>query len=130
VVKIRPEISKEHKGRFAEDVSDIFDIDELLCVSDLCISDYSSLVFEYSLFQRPILFFAYDLEDYIDWRGFYYDYEELTPGPVVRTTEEIITCIQNQEECFEFEKIRAFKQKFMSACDGKATARIRDRFIL
>lgn len=130
VVKIRPEISKEHKGSFAVDVSDIFDIDELLCVSDLCISDYSSLVFEYSLFERPILFFAYDLEDYIDWRGFYYDYEELTPGPVVRTTEEIITCIQNQEEYFESEKIRAFKQKFMSACDGNATARIRNRFIL
>lgn len=55
VVKQRPEVPKECQS-FAYDVSDAFVIEELLCVSDLCISDYSSLVFEYSLFERPMLF--------------------------------------------------------------------------
>ena len=73
VVKQRPEVPKECQS-FAYDVSDAFVIEELLCVSDLCISDYSSLVFEYSLFERPMLFFAYDFEEYGEWRGFYYDY--------------------------------------------------------
>ena len=99
-------------------------IDELLCVSDLCISDYSSLVFEYSLFERPMLFYAYDLEDYFDWRGFYYPYEELAPGPVVRTNEEIADYIQNVEQKFDRARVRAFREQFMSACDGYATERI------
>ncbi len=109
---------------FAKDVTNEMPIDELLCVSDLCISDYSSLVFEYSLFERPMLFYAYDLEDYFDWRGFYYPYEELAPGPVVRTNEEIADYIQNVEQKFDRARVRAFREQFMSACDGHATERI------
>lgn len=109
---------------FAKDVTKEMPIDELLCVSDICISDYSSLVFEYSLFERPMLFYAYDLEDYFDWRGFYYDYHELAPGPVVRTNEQIIDYIQNVGHTFDRARVRAFREQFMSACDGHATERI------
>lgn len=123
VVKHRPEIPEEAKD-FAFDVTENLEIEELLCSCDLCISDYSSLIFEYSLFERPLVFFAYDLEEYGDWRGFYYDYEELTPGPVVRTTEEVIAYIKETEEGFNPEQIRAFRNKFMSACDGHATDRL------
>ena len=82
------------------------------------------MIFEYSLFERPMLFFAYDLEDYFDWRGFYYDYDELTPGPVVKTTEEVIHYIENLDVMFDREQVHAFREKFMSACDGHATDRI------
>lgn len=99
-------------------------IEQLLCVSDICISDYSSLVFEYSLFERPMLFYAYDLEDYFDWRGFYYNYEELAPGPVVYTNEEIIDWIMHLEERFDRNRVRSFRKRFMNACDGHATERI------
>ena len=99
-------------------------IDQLLCVADACISDYSSLVFEYSLFERPMLFFAYDLEDYDDWRGFYYDYDELTPGPVVKTTGEIVDYLASLDEHFDSSEVVAFRTKFMSACDGCATERV------
>ena len=121
VIKKRPELSKEVKG-FAFDVSDTCTIEDLICISDLCISDYSSLIYEYSLMDRPMIFFAYDLEEYGDWRGFYYDYEELTPGPVVRTTKELLSVIE--EDRFDLERIRAFREKFMSACDGHATERL------
>jgi len=102
------------------------DINELLMISDICISDYSSLVFEYSLTERPVIFFAYDLEDYNDWRGFYYDYDQLTPGPVYTTNEEMIDYIANIDERFDIQKVRDFRNKFMSSCDGHATERVMD----
>ena len=66
---------------FAFDVTHDIAINELICSADAVISDYSSLVFEYSLFGRPMVFFAFDQGEYADWRGFYYDYDALTPGP-------------------------------------------------
>lgn len=122
-VKNRPVIPEKAKG-FAFDMTGVLGIETLLCVSDICISDYSSLIFEYSLFEKPMIFFAYDLKEYDDWRGFYYDYDELTPGPVLDTTEQIITYIKQIETEFRPEVVRAFRDKFMSACDGKATQRL------
>lgn len=124
-IKKRPVID-EYYENFAKDVTTEMEIEELLCVSDICISDYSSLVFEYSLFERPMIFFAYDLESYFDWRGFYYDYDGLTPGPVVSTNKEIVAYIKSLENGFDPTEVRAFKEKFMSACDGHATERILD----
>lgn len=126
IVKNLPEIPEEYDGSFALDVTKTLSIEELLCISDICISDYSSLVFEYSLFERPMVFYAYDLENYFDWRGFYYDYDELTPGPVCATNEEMIEYIRNIDERFDKQKVIDFREKFMSACDGHATERIID----
>ena len=122
-VKNPPMINEEYAD-FAADLSKTCDIEDLLCTADICISDYSSLVFEYSLFERPLIFFAYDIDSYNDWRGFYYDYDELTPGPVFTTDDEIIDHIKNISERFDRQKIIDFKNKFMSACDGNATSRI------
>ena len=124
-VKNPPIIDEEYKD-FAADLSKTCDIEDLLCTADICISDYSSLVFEYSLFERPLIFFAYDIESYNDWRGFYYDYDELTPGPVFMTDEEIIDYIKNIDQRFDRERVSEFKDKFMSSCDGNATNRIID----
>ena len=122
-VKNRPPVPDECKG-FAFDVSDDFPIDVLMAASDLCISDYSSLIFEYSLLSRPMAFFAFDKAEYDDWRGFYYDYDELTPGPVFTATEEIAAWVQSVSTSFDSAEVDAFRAKFMSACDGHATDRI------
>ncbi|EET60578.1 hypothetical protein BRYFOR_07396 [Marvinbryantia formatexigens DSM 14469] len=122
-VKNRPVVPEALKD-FVMDLTADMTIEELLMVSDICISDYSSLVFEYSLFERPMLFFAYDLEEYFDWRGFYYDFGEMTPGPTCKTTEEMIDYIQNLDTRFDRQRVIDFKNKFMSACDGHATERI------
>ncbi|MDO4532400.1 MAG: CDP-glycerol glycerophosphotransferase family protein [Coriobacteriia bacterium] len=121
-VKHPPEIPEDCKqfAFYANQIS----IDRLMAAADICITDYSSIVFEYSLMNRPIVFFAYDIEDYNDWRGFYYDYDELTPGPVVGTTEELIRTIDGIEETYDYGKLSAFREKFMSGCDGHATQRI------
>ena len=120
----QPPVVPEDCADFAMDVTKILEIDQLLCASDVCVSDYSSLIFEYSLFERPMIFFAYDLDDYFDWRGFYYNYDELTPGPVVKETEEIIDYIRHLDARFDQAQVHAFKEKFMSSCDGHATDRI------
>lgn len=120
----QPPAVPEDCADFAMDVTKSLEIDQLLCASDVCISDYSSLIFEYSLFERPMIFFAYDLDDYFDWRGFYYNYDELTPGPVVKETEEIIDYIRHLDTQFDQAQVHAFKEKFMSSCDGHATDRI------
>lgn len=125
LVRKRPVI-QDVCADFARDVTDEMTIEDLLCVSDICISDYSSLVFEYSLFERPMIFLAHDLEKFFDWRGFYYDYFELAPGPVVKNTTEIIEYIQNIDKLFDKERVHAFREKFMSSCDGHATERIMD----
>ena len=120
----QPPVVPEDCADFAMDVTKSLEIDQLLCASDVCVSDYSSLIFEYSLFERPMIFFAYDLDDYFDWRGFYYNYDELTPGPVAKETEEIIDYIRHLDARFDQAQVHAFKEKFMSSCDGHATDRI------
>ncbi len=127
IVHKRPAIPEKYSS-FAKDLSDSMTIEDLLFVSDICISDYSSLIYEYSLFEKPMIFFAYDLDDYFDWRGFYYNYDELTPGPVYKTNEEILDYIENIDERFDKEEVRKFKERFMSACDGHATDRIMKMF--
>lgn len=129
LIKHHPFVKKSHvipagSERFAFDVSGDLEISDLLCVADVCISDYSSLVFEYSLFGRPMLFFAYDIDDYDDWRGFYYDYDQLTPGPVFSDNEHMIDYLQHIDDRFDISEVEAFREKFMSACDGHATERI------
>ena len=123
LVRKRPKIT-DYCADFALDVTDTMTIEDLLCVADICISDYSSLVFEYSLFEKPMIFLAHDLENFFDWRGFYYDYNELAPGPIVENTTGVIDYILHLEERFDRARVHEFRRKFMSSCDGHATERI------
>lgn len=125
LVKKTAQVSIKYDG-FAKDVTESMTIEELLCVADICISDYSSLIFEYSIFERPLIFFAYDIDEYNDWRGFYYNYDELTPGPVLTSNLEMIDYIKNIDTLFDKEQVHQFREKFMASCDGHATERILD----
>lgn len=125
-VKELPVIPQE-AADFAIDVSNSLNIDNLLCSADVCISDYSSLVFEYSLFNKPMIFYAYDYDDYCDWRGFYYDYDDLTPGPIVKNQEDLIHALKTIDTNYDYEQIRIFRERFMSSCDGNATRRLIER---
>ena len=119
-----PPIIPEELQHFARDLTKYLSIEDLLCCADICISDYSSLVFEYSLFEKPMIFYAYDYDNYCDWRGFYYDYSEFTPGPVVQTEDELLNSIKNIDTQFDKQNVIDFKEKFMGSCDGHATERI------
>lgn len=52
-----------------------------------------------------MIFYAFDLDDYFDWRGFYYNYDEMTPGPIFKTNEEMIDYIEHVEERFDLEDL-------------------------
>ena len=70
-----------------------------------------------------MLFLAHDLEDYGDWRGFYYPFEEMTPGPVVTNTQETADFLLHLHERFDRDQVIRFREKYMGACDGHATER-------
>ena len=127
-VRKRPVIP-QRCASFAKDLTDGMDIADLMMAGDLLITDYSSVIFEYSLMERPMLFFAYDLESMDSFRGFYYSYEEMTPGPVVKNTGEIIRQIECIEKKFDPARVRQFREKFMRSCDGHSTERILKRVL-
>ncbi len=98
------------------------DIAELYLVSDMLITDYSSVMFDYSVLKRPMFFFAYDLEDYKDnLRGFYFDFLNEAPGPITKTTEELIHSILNYNSQEYKDKYQAFHDKYNHADDGHAS---------
>jgi CDP-glycerol glycerophosphotransferase len=112
---------------FAYNLSKYDDISELYLISDILITDYSSVFFDYANLKRPMLFFTYDLEKYRDiLRGFYIDIEEELPGPLLFTTEEIITAINNIDKLkLEYhKKYVAFYDKYCSWEDGHASQKV------
>ncbi len=101
------------------------DIALLYLVADMLITDYSSVMFDYSILKRPMLFFTYDLEGYKNnLRGFYFDFLEEAPGPIVRSTEELIDSILNYNgEEFAL-KYDAFHNKYNHADNGNASQKV------
>lgn len=103
------------------EVRDIHTID-LMFVSDILVTDYSSVIFEYALLKKPIIFFCYDLELYD--RGFYLPYDESLPGKMAKTEEELIECLTDEKRKELSSSYETFVEKYMGACDGKSTERV------
>lgn len=97
--------------------------EELLPVTDMLISDYSTVIFEYSLFEKPLILFAPDYDTYGSKRGFYIDYTSI-PGRIVKDKNELTKAIEEEYMNFDKEKMHNFKKEYMSGCDGKSTDRI------
>lgn len=132
LVRQKPNYSKEEADLIKDkvlDISDTVSIQTALCCADLVITDYSSLIFEYAILKRPMIFYAYDLEEYDSGRSFYYDYSSFVPGEIAKSTDELITLLKKSDEAFDKEKIEMFREKFMSSCDGHSTKRIFEKFI-
>lgn len=123
------EQERKKYSNFVFDISLGVRIDTAMCAADMLISDYSSVIFEYSLLVRPMIFFAYDLEEYDRDRSFYNKYEDFVPGEIVRDTEGIISAVRAVQNSFDRQRVESFKEEFMNACDGHSTERIADAFI-
>ncbi len=112
---------------FAINLSKYDDISEIYLVSDILITDYSSVFFDYANLKRPMLFFTYDLEKYRDvLRGFYFDFENEVPGPLLYSTEEIIDAIGNIEHLSSeySQRYDKFYQRFCEWEDGHASEKV------
>lgn len=129
VVKWHPALQNNIKRGFcsfdlgkAVDASDYRDINDLLIAADILVTDYSSVIFDWYLLDKPIVYFAYDMEEYAAGRGMYFDFGEYVYGAVAKNYEELIQAIREENLCKE---LRAdFGCKFMSSCDGKSTERV------
>jgi len=113
---------------FAIDASAEKDVNELMLVSDVLVSDYSSVIYEFALLARPILFLAPDEGAYDLERGFYLDFRHDAPGPIFETTEALAESIRAGEH--DLERVRAFARASFDVADGRATARLVDRVLL
>lgn len=114
-------------GSFVYDGSSYDDITELYLISDICITDYSSVFFDYANLKRPILFYTYDLEKYRDvLRGFYLDVEKDLPGPLLLTNDDVVNAIKNIDDVNKEyrEKYDEFYNRFCCRDDGFASKRV------
>ena len=112
---------------FVINVSNYEDIEELYLISDILITDYSSVAFDYTNLKRPMIFFTYDLEKYREiLRGFYLDLERELPGPIVCSTEEVVEAIRNIKKIEVAYKDRydKFYETYCSLEDGQSTKRL------
>lgn len=127
IIKHHPFIKEKHfiPEKYADrviDLSDSTEINDLLFVSDLIITDYSSLVFEASIVNVPMLFYAYDLEGYIKDRDFYFDFKSHIPGKICTSFISLMDAIKNED--YESEKIAQFRDMFFDELDGNSSQRI------
>ncbi len=97
---------------------------DLLFAVDLLVTDYSSIVFEFSTLGRPMLFYAYDLEAYVASRDFYEPYDTFVPGRIVRTFDELLDAIRRDD--YQLEKVGPFARRHFHHLDGGSTDRVID----
>ncbi|MCE5129924.1 CDP-glycerol glycerophosphotransferase family protein [Staphylococcus saprophyticus] len=120
-VKNKLNIPREYQEYFV-DVSDFREVNDILFITDILISDYSSLVYEFAVFKRPMLFYAFDLEDYITSRDFYEPYETFVPGKIVESFNDLIVALDQKD--FDVEKVEPFLDKHFKYQDGRSSERL------
>lgn len=105
---------------FVRDGSQEQNVNDLLSIADVLITDYSSIAFDYAILERPIIAFAYDYEEYLRTRGLNEDLYTMFPGSVFTTQEEVINHILNMNPEEELKKSKRIRARYVEA-DGNAT---------
>lgn len=117
--------SKINYTRFEGFIYDIkADIQDLYLIADYLMTDYSSVMFDYSVLKRPMLFYTYDLDQYYGNRGFYFDFIEDAPGPFLYNTDDLINYLTNPQDELYKPKLEAWHKKYNSWDDGKASEKV------
>ncbi|ULR51089.1 bifunctional glycosyltransferase/CDP-glycerol:glycerophosphate glycerophosphotransferase [Streptomyces deccanensis] len=120
------------RGRVV-DVSDHHDVTPVLALADALITDYSSVMFDYALLDRPMFFFTYDYEEYVhEGRGTYFDLLERAPGPIVRTEDELHAVLRDSSLEEQTLKYAAARERFTAGFgeydQGTAARDVVDQF--
>ncbi|MCP8617479.1 CDP-glycerol glycerophosphotransferase family protein [Salirhabdus salicampi] len=109
---------------FVQDVSSYPNINHLLLITDLLITDYSSIPFEFALLQKPMVFYTYDVEKYKVERGFWGDFQEQLPGPIALTTNQVIQYIQTNS--FDLQEVEKFSAAWNEYSYGQSSRNVID----
>ncbi len=133
IIKLHPFVTRrvEIPPKYSDiiiDASDYREVNDILFIVDVLITDYSSIIYEMSLLKKPMLFFAFDQKYYEATRDFYEPYEELVPGKIVHSFDELMEALKNQD--YQFHKMDSFIKKNFTYTDGKATDRVIDQLIM
>lgn len=124
---VKSYLNKEKLSKNMIDVSDYHDVQDLLLISDCLITDYSSIIFDYALLERPMVFYIYDYDEYMKERaGFYLDFKTELPGLSVRTQQELIEHLKDltKLKTSSKHKLDIFNEKYNSLNDGNVCERI------
>ncbi|MFJ7159711.1 CDP-glycerol glycerophosphotransferase family protein, partial [Streptomyces sp. NPDC101118] len=118
------------RGKVVDVSSSVPDVTPVLELADALITDYSSIMFDYALLDRPVFLFAYDYEEYVEERGAYWDIFENAPGPVVRTAGELFEGIVSLESSAREHAAdrKRFVAEFGEYDTGSSARRIVDEF--
>ncbi|MCG2105240.1 teichoic acid glycerol-phosphate transferase TarF [Staphylococcus epidermidis] len=122
----------KENDNFIIDVSDYEDIAELYLISDILITDYSSVMFDFGVLKRPQIFYAYDLEDYDSrLRGFYMNYKNNLPGPIVYNDNDLIHLLKKEEDLKKKynKELEQFYKLYCSFENGDSSKRVIDRIM-
>jgi CDP-ribitol ribitolphosphotransferase len=107
-------------------VPDDYPLHALLTAVDVLITDYSSVIFEFALLGKPMVFFAHDFKEYQANSAFYWDYRAFVPGPIATTQGELVRILQ--EEGWKDYDTTAFAHNYFDQLDGQATRRFVQHF--
>jgi CDP-glycerol glycerophosphotransferase len=110
------------------DVTNYKNVAELYLAADVLVTDYSSSMFDFSVTGKPMIFLATDFDDYVAKRGFYFDFEQLAPGPILRDSSflrKALESIDSQKSEYA-QRYLAWQMKFNKLEDGLASKRVVD----
>ncbi len=130
LVRLHPQVhasSSDLDG--ATNVSDYKKLNNLIRIADIMITDYSSICMDFAFLEKPIYFYAFDLDKYVSDRSFYEDYESYVPGPVARDFQTLMNLINNNVAQSYKRRMDDFKFYNFGTPDGYASKRVVDRII-
>ncbi len=118
IIKLHPHLQKKNKIDNCD-----MNTEELYPVTDLLITDYSSVFYDYLLFGNNVIFYVPDYEEYLEKRGMYIDYQNEFNFPIAFNAEELLKVIYNYT-CLKKEEIQSYRKKFIKYNDGTVTKRV------
>ena len=122
--------TKDHSSARVLDVTSAHDLNELIVASDMLVTDYSSIMFDYLNTGKPIIYFAPDLEGYLANREMYFDYGDVLAGQLVQTQTDLVKAIQGAMHlgcrAGERERYQSQRRRFAPWDDGMASGRVID----
>lgn len=125
-IKDVPDIPNSVQNRVF-DFTDERDINDILFITDVLVTDYSSVIFENAILGNSLVLYAPDLDDYTGGRGFYFDYNDYSCGTVVKNENELATAVLNAKS--DCEEAVSFKKRFVSLCDGDSCKRFVEKIL-
>lgn len=130
--RLRHDVAPTRPDAFVRDVSKFSDIGLLYLAADVLITDYSSVMFDFAVTGKPLIFYTYDLAHYRDsLRGFYFDFESEAPGPLCRDTGEVASALEDVDGLIAENALRYkdFRDTYCHLDDGRAASRVADRIL-